>query len=52
MSLKVPDGTEYEREIPHLTRVVTVARQPELNLADDPVTREFIRAAQREPEVE
>ena len=39
-------------EIPHFARIAAVARHLELDLADDPVTREFISTTQREPEVE
>lgn len=39
-------------EVPHLAGIAAVTWNLELDLADDPVTREFISATQREPEVE
>ena len=51
----VAHGAGWNRvgeEIPHFARIAAVARHLELNLADDPVTREFISTTQREPEIE
>lgn len=39
-------------EVPHLAGVAAVTWHLELDLADNPVTREFISTTQREPEVE
>ena len=38
--------------VPHLAGIAAVTRYLELDLADDAVSREFICATQREPEVE
>ena len=45
-------GNGIREEVPHLPGIAAVAGHFELNLADDPVTREFIGTTQREPEVE
>ena len=45
-------GNGIREEVPHLPGIAAVAGHLELNLADDPVTREFISTAEREPEVE
>ena len=39
-------------EVPHLPGIAAVTWYLELDLADDPVSREFISTAEREPEVE
>ena len=39
-------------EVPHLAGVAAVTWHLELDLADNPVTREFISTTEREPEVE
>lgn len=47
------DGWNGVREeVPHLAGITTATRYLELDLANDPVTRELISTTQREPEVE
>ena len=45
-------GNGVREEVPHLAGIASVTRYLELDLADDPVSREFISTAEREPEVE
>ena len=45
-------GNRVREEVPHLAGIASVTRYLELDLADDPVSREFISTAEREPEVE
>lgn len=45
-------GNGVREEVPHLAGIAAMTWYLELNLADDPVTREFISATQRETEVE
>lgn len=45
-------GNGVREEVPHLAGIAAVTRYLELDLTDDPVTREFISTTQREPEVE
>ena len=45
-------GNGVREEVPHLAGIAPVTRYLELNLTDDPVSREFISTAEREPEVE
>ena len=45
-------GNGVREEVPHLAGIAAVTRYLELNLADDAVSRVFICATQREPEVE
>lgn len=45
-------GNGIREEVPHLAGIASVTRYLELDLADDPVTREFISTTQRKPEVE
>ena len=45
-------GNGVREEVPHLAGIAAVTRYLELDLADDPVSREFISTTQREPEVE
>ena len=45
-------GNGIREEVPHLPGIAAVAGHFELNLADDPVTREFIGTTQREPEAQ
>ena len=45
-------GNGVREEVPHLARIASVTWYLELDLADDPITREFISTTQRKPEVE
>ena len=45
-------GNGVREEVPHLAGIAAVTWYLELDLADDPVAREFISTTQREPEVE
>lgn len=45
-------GNGIREEVPHLAGIASVTRYLELDLADDPVSREFISTTEREPEVE
>ena len=45
-------GNRVREKVPHLAGIASVTWYLKLDLADNPVTREFISTAEREPEVE